>query len=165
MIKILLTQDKFTLIDNKDFDIISKYKWYAHRRRKNYYAETTKKQKHILMHRLIMNIINPEIQIDHIDGNGLNNQRHNLRICTHQENHFNKKSRKNSSSKFKGVSWHSSHKKWRCVIGINTKHIHLGYFDNEKEAAYVYDIAAKQYFGEFANLNFNNEDDYNNENT
>ena len=152
MIKILLTQDKFALVDDEDFELISQYKWYAHRKTKrNYYAETTIKQKHILMHRLIMNAQDSE-EVDHINGDGLNNQRHNLRLCTRQQNAFNRKSNKNK--KFKGIVWRSKRNKWEAYITIDGKYKFLGHFKIEIKAAKAYDIAAKKHFGEFARLNF-----------
>jgi hypothetical protein len=90
-------------------------------------------------------------EIDHIDGNPLNNQKENLRICTHQENTFNTKSR-DGTSMFKGV--YKQNHKWRAQITFNHKHIHLGYHKTEHLAAVHYDVAALYLFGEFAYLNF-----------
>lgn len=163
MIKISLTQGKFALIDDKDFTLINSYKWYAQNNSgytfyaiHRYQDKQTKKSIYIKMHRLIMNPQDNE-EIDHIDSDGLNNQKFNLRICTSQQNNMNRKKLKSCSSKFKGVYWKKQYKKWCSRIKINNKFKHLGYFDNEIEAAKTYDAAARKYFGEFARLNFSDE--------
>ena len=92
--------------------------------------------------------------IDHIDGNGLNNQRNNLRKATHQENMMNRQSNKNSSSQFKGVHWYERTNKWQARITFNQKRISLGYFTSEIDAAKTYNKKALELFGEFAKLNF-----------
>jgi len=91
--------------------------------------------------------------VDHIDGNGLNNTRANLRICTYQQNVCNCKSR-GGDSKYKGISWDKRSKKWRAKIRYNSKDKHLGVFEDEIEAAREYDREAAKLFGEFAYLNF-----------
>ena len=97
-------------------------------------------------------------EIDHKNGDGLNNCGYNLRKCTSLENLHNQKKRnlvsgKKTSSIYKGVSWFKRTKKWHVQITSNYKNIHLGYFDSEIEAALEYDLAAVQYFKEFARLN------------
>lgn len=93
------------------------------------------------------------MQIDHKNDNGLDNRKLNLRVCTSGQNAQNRPSQKGASSKFKGVSWSKKKKKWRSVLHQNDKSIHIGYYDNEIEAACAYDKAAKELFGEFAYLN------------
>lgn len=160
MKKIKLTQNKFALIDNEDYRLISKYKWCAvNNHNYTYYAlsgcwnKQTKKVKQIRMHRLIMGITDPKIQIDHINGNGLDNRKKNLRVCNNSQNHMNQEKRKFCSSRFKGVYWYKLLNKWRARIYMNGKSKDLGHFDNEIEAAKVYNEAAIRYFGEFAKLN------------
>jgi len=105
------------------------------------------------MHREIMNA--PKgLDVDHIDGNGLNNRKSNLRLCTHAENVHNSRPMRNGSSKYKGVCWHKTYKKWYSSIGKTGKRFYLGRFDNEIDAALAYDKKAKELFGEFAYLNF-----------
>lgn len=157
MIKIPLTQNKVALIDDEDFAIVSLFKWCATKNSGIFYAvthvEINNKQTTILMHRLILNS-KPDEHTDHADLNGLNNQKCNLRKCTNSQNHMNRKSHKNTSSIYKGVSWHKRKEKWLSQIRINYKLIYLGYFNNEVDGAKAYDLKAKELFGEFARLNF-----------
>ena len=153
MKEIKLANDRgIALVDNEDYEMLSQYKW---RIMRNNYALTTIKfnNKWITkkMHRLIMN--EPKgMQIDHIDNNGLNNQKNNLRIVTHSQNMMNKHKRW-GVSKHKGVSFFKRDNNWRAYISINKKQIHLGYFNFEIKAAMAYNKSAKELFGEYANLN------------
>ncbi|MGA1567624.1 MAG: AP2 domain-containing protein [Methylophilaceae bacterium] len=114
-----------------------------------------KKTTKLLLHRTILNPSKEKI-IDHIDHNGLNNRRENLRICTVTQNAANQRKRKGSSN-FKGVYWNKRDQVWRAGIGYKGKDLHLGHFKDELEAAKAYDKAAKDLWGEFANLNFEND--------
>lgn len=111
------------------------------------------KNKIVYLHRLIANC--PDgMQVDHINGNKMDNRKLNLRICNNQQNNRNTKSRKGSTSQYKGVSWDKSNKKWLAQICIgNRKHKKLGRFISEVEAAKAYNNAASFYFGEYAYLN------------
>lgn len=158
MRKIKLTQGKFALIDEIDFELVSQFKWYYFKRkdRKNEYALTSiikdGKRTTIRLHCLIMN--SPKnILIDHKNGNGLDNRRENLRLASNQQNQQNSQISKANKTGFKGVSIHPSGK-YQSSIRANNKDIYLGLFADPKEAAQVYDNAAKKYFGEFAKLNF-----------
>lgn len=158
-IEIPLTQGKFALIDKVDFELVSQHKWFAVKMG-NYWRSTSNRKRKlggkkaiIYMHRLIMNPPK-RLMIDHINGNGLDNRRSNLRICTTAENQHNQHARQGGSSRYKGVDWKKRNKKWQVRISVNCKHIHLGLFDNEIEAAHVYDQAAVKYHGEFANINY-----------
>ena len=104
------------------------------------------------MHRLIMNELK-NLQVDHIDGNKLNNTKINLRIVTNQQNCMNQKSSKNSSSKFKGVYWHKKNMKWISKICLNEKNHYLGSFNNEIDAARAHDKEAKKLHNIYAYLN------------
>jgi hypothetical protein len=105
------------------------------------------------MHRQILDA--PEgVWVDHIDGDGLNNRKSNLRLCSAIENARNRRPRPNCRSRYKGISWHKRQKKWAVRIGKRGKGIHLGSFDDQIEAAVAYDRKAEKLFGEFAYLNF-----------
>ncbi len=93
--------------------------------------------------------------VDHINGEGLDCQRHNMRVCTHSDNQHNRKwSLGKKTSKFKGVSWNKNDGVWRAFIYLNWKQIYLGRFSKEVDAAKAYDSAARKYFGVFSKLNF-----------
>jgi len=115
------------------------------------YAQFRYKGKVWKLHRFIMKVKKGEF-VDHIDGNGLNNCKSNLRFCTLSENQANKSSPK-GTSKYKGISFIKKTKKWRADIRKNYKQIYLGTFETETDAALAYNAKAKELFGEFAYLN------------
>lgn len=155
MKQISLTQGKFAIVDDQDYDWLNQWKWYynnKYAKRKTLGGKT--KRKTIYMHRLIMNALSGLLDIDHKDGNFLNNRRANLRFCNDSQNQRNKHAKKiNALSNYKGVSWHKRNKKWIANLVFNQKLIHIGYFKKEIEAAKAYDKKAKELFGEFARLN------------
>lgn len=150
-----LTRGKFAIVDDEDFEELSKHKWYCsiagYAIRSIYVGR--KQQTKIWMHREIIHTP-PDMQTDHINGNRLDNRRGNLRICTSCGNSKNRKLNKNNISGFKGVAWDKKHKRWWVHIKTNGNQKHLGYFDDTVQAAHAYDEAAKKYHGEFARLNF-----------
>jgi hypothetical protein len=147
-----LTQGKQVMVDDEDYESLIRWKWC--------YANATAvrglgprgKQRLIYMHRQIMDPPE-ELYIDHINGDRLDNRRSNLRICTHAENQRNRKATV-GSSKYKGVGFFKRDRKWAARIRFNSKLIHLGYFDNEIDAAKAHDKAARELHGEFARTNF-----------
>lgn len=157
MKRIALTQGKFASVDNSDFEELSKFKWYASKAHKTYYANRAKgskgKQVRIAMHRQILSAPKGSF-VDHCNHNGLDNRRSNIRLCTHADNMRNRERNRDNRSGFKGVTWDSHHKKWRANIQVNGKDFYLGYFFCIVKAAKAYDYIAKRYFGEFAYLNF-----------
>ncbi len=156
MKEIQLTKGKKALVDDADYDWLNQWKWYAMNSRGSYYACRTSVNKgikrYILMHRLIFSGIHPSCLVDHIDGDGLNNQKSNLRSCNNKQNVRNSKPII-GTSKYKGVSFSSDRKKWQAKIKHNGNSIWIGYFDYESDAAIAYNEAAKMYHGEFARLN------------
>lgn len=120
------------------------------RRRDGVYPEFP---RYLYLHRLVMGVTDPRIHVDHINHDGLDCRKSNLRLVTHQQNHFNRRPNSGSTSKFKGVHWRKNEQKWGAVICLNNSRINLGYFDSEIEAAIAYDNAAEELFGEFAYLN------------
>lgn len=145
----------FAEIDDDDFNYINQWKWQARKDEHRWYASMGKKEGlSTMMHRVILGLTDPKIIVDHIDRNGLNNKKSNLRICSNSENCRNRKLISGKSSKYMGVCFHKKTKKWYASIGKDWKTIYLGIFKNEADAARAYDEAAKIHFGEFANLNF-----------
>jgi hypothetical protein len=156
MKEIKLTQGQVALVDDEDYEKLSSYKWYANKRGSTYYAMRNSKSKPrtvIYMHRFVLGLKERDVLCDHKDLNGLNNQKYNLRTATHSENLCNRNSRKNSSSKYLGVSLSKNKNKWRCHVVKNGSTAYLGYFENEIDAALAYNEAAQKVHGEFTNLN------------
>lgn len=162
MIKVVLSQGYEAMIDDEDYGLISKHKWHVSPGKAgNKYAgcgiwqKGKNYTKNVPMHRMIMNVTDPKIQVDHIDGNGLNNQRSNLRLATNQQNSFGSRKSFNKlySSKYKGVSFDKSREKWAAKIQINRKYKYLGRYETELEAAQAYNVAAVRHFGEYAKIN------------
>lgn len=157
MKQIELSQGKIALVDDEDYEFLNQFKWYAffNKYTNSFYAArgNYKTKSTIYMHRLILNLNDRHTMADHIDHDTLNNQRFNLRCANRSQNAANSKSRLNSSSKYLGVCWDKNRNKWKAQI-FKDKQMLIGRFDNEKDAAKAYDVRAKQFHGEFANLNF-----------
>lgn len=167
MIEIPVSRGKYiALIDDEDHALISRYKWRAYRggdpgENGTVYAIAHKPmiggidQGSVIMHRLIMKA--PKgVKVDHWDGEGLNNQKYNLRLATNPQNSQNQKLRNRGSSKYKGVSLDKRHGTWKAYIAVNGKLLWLGQHKSEGDAARAYDAAARKLFGEFAKCNFSN---------
>lgn len=146
MKKIPLTQGKFALVDDEDYERLMQWNW-------QYHPSSKGVARSLFMHEAILGKKEGK-EIDHIDGNPLNNCRANLRHCTHSQNMQHQLHQKGRSSKYRGVSWSPRGRRWQASIGHHRKLFWLGYFDTEKEAAEVYDVKATKLFGEFARLNF-----------
>ena len=132
---------------------LSKYKWHIHRHNTGkLYVKGDLGGKIIGIHRLIMNVIGSDLVVDHKDGDPLNNQKSNLRICSQLENTRNKKRPRTNTSGFKGVV-KVKNNRWRVVLKVNQVSTHGGYFSSPIDAAKRYNELAIKYFGEFACLN------------
>jgi len=157
--RIPLTHGKYAIVDTDDYDWLSKYKWYVVKGGNTFYAvrgqwsKTQKRRLTISMHRIIIDV--PEgMFVDHINHNGLDNRKANLRLATPADNaRYARYPKINTSSKYRGVWYIKQRKKWRATIVVNRKRKHLGYFKHEIDAARAYDQAAKLYYGDFAILN------------
>ena len=147
-----LTRGLFAKIDDSDYVRLMKHKWQASSdTRKHIYARGIVNGKHIYMHRFILRLTDSVMDVDHKDGNGLNNQRSNIRICNRSSNLQNRKISR-GKSKYMGVSLQIG--KWRSSLYVDKKRIYLRLFNSEINAAKAYDRAAIKYHKEFANLNF-----------
>jgi hypothetical protein len=160
MKQIKLTKNQVTFVDDEDYNFLMQWKWHAKPNMNNgYYAiRGFKNEKNTMskihMHRVIMNLTDPNLVVDHIDGNPLNNQKSNLRICTKDQNRHNRKASKSKKSKYLGVFWNKECNKWYSQIKDGKKIIYLGIHNTEEEAAMAYDEASKKKYGEYAYLNF-----------
>jgi len=156
MQKIQLTKGCIALVDDDDYEYLNQFKWrLADTNQWTKYAQTAikinGKYKTFLMHRMIMNPLK-NLQVDHINHNGLDNTKNNLRICTRSENcrHFRRMIKFNDFG-FKGIKFKDNG--WEAEIRINGKQKYLGRSKNPIEAAKIYNIAALKYFGDYAVLN------------
>lgn len=130
--------------------------WYPLHRTRVTYAHARPwlagRQRSLYLHRAVMNVVGDE-WVDHRDGNGLNNRRHNLRLATKNQNAWNQRTPSDSSCGYKGVSFYSRTGRYRAGIGHNSRVHHIGYFDTPEAAALAYNAKALELFGEFARLN------------
>lgn len=155
--EISLTQGKSTLVSDDDYERIHHLKWTYNPHRAGY-AMTRIDGKTVYMHRLILSA--PKgLEVDHIDGDSLNNQRNNLRLATRRENARNSRRHRTSNplTNFKGVC-RASGTKWIAQLRVNDRTIKIGPFETDREAAIAYDNAARLHFGEFARTNFVKEE-------
>ena len=153
--RIKLTKGKVAIVDASDYDALMKFKWCARKNRgaNVFYAMAylgkDEGRKSYYMHSLLLD--RPKgMEIDHINGNGLDNRRSNLRICTRSENEMNRGKNKNNTSGYKGVCWNKNDKRWYVKIGLNNKQINLGRFSDKLEAYKAYVSACKKYHGKYA---------------
>jgi hypothetical protein len=153
-----LTKGQFAIIDEADSWPLE-WNWTAtwNPTKRGFYAArsncSTDRKRTILMHREVMGA-SPGTQVDHVNGDTLDNRRGNLRLATRGENQRNRGKTRNNKSGFKGVNWRKAEKKWHARIALNGKDHHLGYFSDRIEASLTYDAAAIKLHGNFARLNF-----------
>jgi len=157
-----LAKGYVVLVDDQDYERVIGHRWYAEIRTRRdgsvkVYARRKVQTPGISstwqsLHRFILNA--PDgMQVDHINGKGLDNRRSNLRLCSHAENQHNRRPQTGGTSAFKGVRWHKAAAKWVASISINGESKHLGSFSSEQDAAKAYDLAAAANFGEYARHN------------
>lgn len=146
-------------VDDRDYAEVSAFRWFVRyvpqkgdrqQDQGPYAVKSLPGNRQISMHQFLTGWA----MTDHIDHDGLNNQRSNLRPATKAQNLTNSRPRVGYSSSYKGVYWSRTARKWTAQIKIDRKSTHLGYYADEKEAAMAYDRAARQVFGEYAYLNF-----------
>lgn len=152
------TRSSECLVDTADFPIVKAHRWCPQRRKGTrttyasaYVRKPDGRETRVAMHRLLLPGV-PEV--DHEDRNGLNNRRSNLRPATRSQNAMNRGKTLNTSSRFIGVCWNGSKRKWGAQIQVGRKIHHLGFFDSQEAAAKTRDAKAKELHGPFANLNF-----------
>jgi hypothetical protein len=155
MKEIPLTQGKVALVDDEDYEELSKFKWYAELDGNAWYARRTVardgRSLTVLMHRVILKL--PiGIEADHVNRDGLDNRRKNLRSATHAENGRNRRLQRNNTVGYRGV--YRARHRFAAAIKVNDRTIYLGRFDTPESAGHAYDDAARLYFGEFAYLNY-----------
>lgn len=156
--KIRLSKGKIAVVDPEDYDELSRYKWYASKQGRSYYAKRGVRgirgvRSNISMHRVIMSTGVGKVT-DHINHDSLDNRKANLRVVSVQENGWNQRKQiGRHSSRYKGVCLCRDKGKWHSRIMVSGKQIFLGSFDDEVAAARAYDAAARKYFGEYAALN------------
>ena len=153
---------RYAIVDTEDLRRLSRFRWCTSKKSKKsskplIYAHRNDGDKIVYMHREVLSevlLVDASKEIDHINGNSLDNRKTNLRVCTRRQNAQNLRKGKGYSSRFKGVCWSKNTGKWRARIDHSDKQIHLGYFESESQAAKAYDEKAKELFGKFAHPNF-----------
>lgn len=149
-VAIPLTQGKVAIVDEADAEMVSRYRWcylnvgYAAR-----HERIDGKDRTILMHRFLLGA-SPEQLVDHINGNGLDNRRVNIRLCSKADNQRNQRRNSKNTTGYKGVSFDKARGKYSASIGVNGEQITLGRFPTAEEASLAYEEAARRYHGEFA---------------
>jgi hypothetical protein len=157
MLKIPLTQGKFAIVGPKDYAYLMQWKWCYHNTGYAVRTDYTNGKRTVRMHRVILERMGFKDfeECDHVNRDGIDNCRRNLRPAMCYQNVCNCGKRRTNTSSYIGVSWHKASKKWAAYISISGKQKHLGLFDDKEEATQVRDKAACKHHGKFAVLNKN----------
>lgn len=154
MREIALSRGMVALVDDEEYESLSIHRWHATRGASTFYAARNVRSPHgsrtVLMHRSILCASAPGLEVDHANGDGLDNRRENLRLATRSQNNHNRTAYKTNKYGLKGVSWHRKTQRWRAQIGIGGLRKHIGYYSSPAEAHVAYCAAAKELHGEFA---------------
>ena len=151
--KIPITRGEVAIVDDENFKELSQYKWYLMDGFAGRTVKENDKQTTIYMHRVVLDA--PKgLSVCHLNGNKLDNRRENLCLVKDSIRTDKKKKNASHSSQYRGVYWTKDKKIWTAEIEVNKKHLRLGYFEDEKEAAIAYDKAAYEYYGPLAQTNF-----------
>lgn len=154
MREIPLTRGYVALVDDEDYEALRTLKWRVQPSGNTHYAianvHNAGRRTTVRMHRMLLS----GGMVDHVNRNGLDNRRENLRVCTPQQNQGNSCKQSDNTSGFKGVCWDKNKSKWRAQIYLAGKKMHVGYYETTQEAAAAYDAKARELFGDFAFLNF-----------
>lgn len=143
----------FAKVDDEDYERLARFKWTAHPAGKTMYAMRNLRGENRTVVRMHQAILPDAQEIDHVNQDGLDNRKANLRSSLHGQNMMNRR-KCGITSQFKGVTWHKGACKWMAQITVNEKHIYLGLFECEGCAAMAYDNSARKLHMEFASLNF-----------
>ena len=148
-----LTKGKAAIVDARDFRFLNQWKWKAQKGKNTYYASRCPNPgTTVLMHRVLLHPP-AHLEVDHKNGNGLDNRRCNIRVGTSSQNRCNRSFQSGNASLLKGVSWNTLLSKWQARIAFRGQQFRLGLFTNKLRAAEAYNKAAKRLHGEFAFLN------------
>lgn len=155
MISLPLSQGYVAIIDDEDAHL-ARFKWHAAVRAHTVYAARNVRRggvgSLVLLHREVLNAAKG-VQVDHMNRDGLDCRRENLRVATASQNQANSAHRRHASAPYKGVRWKKDHKKWEARIRFGGRDLHIGYFATAKEAACAYNAEAVKRFGQFARIN------------
>ena len=158
--RIPLTHGKFALVDDEDFAMLNQWVWHVRGQKNVLYAarsgRVSEGEKYFQMHEMLIER-KAGMVIDHINGDGLDNRKSNLRLCTNQENTRNRGANKNNKIGYKGVSFLNKFQKYLAQISVRRRNYYLGLHEDPAEAARAYDAKARELFGDFAYLNFPKE--------
>lgn len=152
MKEIQLTRGQKAIVDDEDFEIVSKLRWYAdwNPNTKSYYAKRKDGSCHYGMPRFIFGLKKGDKRVvDHINHDTLDNRRCNLRVCSYSENKVNTKIKSNNTSGYVGVGLYKPNGKWVARVSIGNKREHIGYFDTIEQAVSAREKRAEELFGEF----------------